>query len=96
MQKIFDELSKELNVPSKVIEQIYRNYWLFIKESVSSIKFERDLKEEGFYKLRAAVSLPNLGKLACTYEKYLKIERKKEYSRKHFPNNEYKKNKTDG
>lgn len=95
MQKIINQLSEELSLPKEVIEKAYKAYWLFIKETIEKLPLKEDLSEEEFNKLKTNFNLPYLGKLSCTYSRWLgvreaaKIRLDKAYENKH------KKGKTD-
>lgn len=76
MQQTIDRLSRELNLPTDVVVKSYKAYWLFIRQTIEELPLKEDLDEETFSRLRTNFNIPNLGKLACTYERYIGIKKK--------------------
>lgn len=76
MQQTIDRLSRELNLPTDVVVKSYKAYWLFIRQTIEELPLKEDMDEETFSKLRTNFNIPNLGKLACTYERYIGIKKK--------------------
>jgi len=64
-------VSRKLCVDKKLVEDVYRSYWCFIKSKVTQVPL-REISEEEFNLLETNVNLPLLGKL---YVEYDKIER---------------------
>lgn len=76
MQQTIDRLSRELNLPTDVVVKSYKAYWLFIRQTIEKLPLKEDMDEETFSRLRTNFNIPNLGKLACTYERYIGIKKK--------------------
>ena len=76
MQQTIDRLSRELNLPTDVVVKSYKAYWLFIRQTIEELPLKEDMDEETFSRLRTNFNIPNLGKLACTYERYIGIKKK--------------------
>ena len=76
MQKIIKELANELNIPEEDVLKTYKLYWKVVKDIIEKLPLKDKLNEEEFNKLRTSFNIPNLGKLYCTYEKYIKIHNK--------------------
>lgn len=86
-------VSKELGLSSEVVKAAYESHWKFIRETIKALPLKEDLSEEEFNKLRTNFNIPSLGKLACTYERYMGM--KKQYKRfKELQNVQDKVNKT--
>lgn len=79
---IIDKVSKEVKLPTDIIDKTYKGFWQFIKTSVQDLPLKEDLSEEEFNKLRTSFNIPSLGKLACTYSKYKKVKEKFNYINK--------------
>lgn len=77
--EILEKLSKELNIPEEVVDAAYKSFFTFIRETASSLPLKEDLTEEEFNALRTNFNLPALGKLHCTYERYLGMKEKEKY-----------------
>lgn len=75
IQEEINRISKELALPEKCVENTYRAYWTFIKETIEQLPLKDDLTEEEFHKLRTNFNIPNLGKLSCTYKRWLGVKK---------------------
>lgn len=76
-KEILKKLSTEMNLQEEVIDTAYKSFFEFIRESISKLPLKDDLTEEEFNKLKTNFNIPSLGKLHCTYERYL--NKKKQY-----------------
>lgn len=74
-------VSKELNIPKEVVNRAYKSYWEFIRSTIKSLPLKDDLEEKEFEELRTNFNIPSLGKLVCTYDKFLKLKRKFNYAK---------------
>lgn len=74
MKDTLNRLSRDLNLPVEVVQKAYKAYWRFIKTTIESLPLKEDLDESSFKKLRTNINLPNLGKLSCTYERYVYLK----------------------
>lgn len=72
--EIINKVSKEINVPPDIVDKVYKAYWLYIKESIQQLPLKEDLTEAEFMKLRPNFNIPSLGKLCCTYDRYLGVK----------------------
>ena len=93
MQEVIKQLSEELHLPQEVVEKTYGVYWAFIRKTINVLPLKEDLTEEEFSKLRTNFNLPFLGKLSCTYDRWLRVRKSLKYkTRKH--DTKYKEDKT--
>lgn len=76
---IVHELSKEMSLKEEVIDTIYKSFYNFIRESITNLPLKGELSEEEFNDLKTNFNIPAIGKLHCTYERYLKMKKQKEY-----------------
>lgn len=76
---IVSELSKELDIPEEVVSYAYKSFYKFIRESIKQLPLKEDLTEEQFNELRTNFNIPALGKLHCTYDRYLGIKERGKY-----------------
>lgn len=76
MKETIKRLSRELNLPEKTIERVYKAYWEFIRETIQELPLKEDISEEDFNKLRTNFNLPILGKLYCNYDRYVRVKKK--------------------
>lgn len=76
MEETITRLSRELNLPPDVVLKAYKAYWLFIRRKIESLPLKEDIDEETLNKLRPNFNIPNLGKLTCTYERYIGVKKR--------------------
>lgn len=88
MKNLYKEVAEELNIPVEVVEVAYKTYWKFIRKTIQELPLKEDLSEEEFAKLKTNFNIVSLGKLACTYDRFLKKKEQLKYI-------EYAKNKKD-
>ena len=73
------QVARKLSVDQKLVEQVYRSYWRFIKEHISSLNL-RNINQEEFDSIVTNFNIPYIGKLYVGYgrvEKYKKQFKKK-------------------
>nr|DAH01883.1 MAG TPA: Histone family protein DNA-binding protein, Burkholderia ambifaria, Histone family.85A [Crassvirales sp.] len=75
------QLSKELNLPPRVVDKVYKSYWKFIRDSIQGLPLKEDISEEEFQKLRTNFNIPSLGKLSCTYDRVKRVKERYKYIR---------------
>ena len=73
------EVSKELNLLSKVVDKVFKAYWRFIRETIQKLPLKDGLTEEQFQQLRTNFNIPSLGKLSCTYDRASKVKKRYKY-----------------
>lgn len=81
-QSIVSIVSKELSIPEEVVDLAYKSSFEFIRAKISSLPLKDNLSEEDFLKLRCNFNLPSLGKLSCTYDRYLGMKERVKYLNK--------------
>lgn len=79
---IVKNLSKEMDIPEEVIDAAYKSFYKFIRESIVKLPLKENLTEEEFNKLRTNFNIPSLGKLHCTYDRYLRMKEQSKYINK--------------
>ena len=73
------QVARKLCVDQKLVEQVYRSYWKFAKEHISSLNL-RNINQEEFDSIVTNFNIPYIGKLYVGYgrvEKYKKQFKKK-------------------
>ena len=68
--------ARNLSVDQKLVEAVYKSYWLFIREHISSLSLG-DLTEEEYNSTVSNVNLPFLGKLYVDYNKLSKYQKER-------------------
>lgn len=71
---IVNTVAEELSLPKEVVDKAYKAYWEFIRVSIEALPLKEDLSQEDFKNLRTSINIPSLGKLSCTYSRYLGIK----------------------
>lgn len=77
--EIINKLSEELSVPKEVVDAAYKSFYTFIRKTITSLPLKKDLTEEEFSALKTNFNIPALGKLHCTYERYLGMKEQSKY-----------------
>lgn len=89
METILEQVASELDLPIQLVKNTYRAYWQFIKSTIQELPLKEDLTEEQFNQLKTSFNIPSLGKLHCTYSKYLGMKKRLEYI-KHIKDDKHK------
>ena len=76
---ILERLSREMSLPKEVVDAAYKSFYTFIRETITGLPLKEDLTEEEFNKLKTNFNLPALGKLHCTYDRYLGMKEQKKF-----------------
>ena len=76
------KVSKELNLDEEVVDAAYKSFYGFIREKISELPLKEELTEEEFNALKTNFNIPSIGKLHCTYERYLGMKEQKKYIEK--------------
>ena len=74
------KVARNLSVDQKLVEAVYKSYWYFIKEYISSLPL-RDLTEEEYDSTVSNINLPFLGKLYVDYNKLAKYHKQRKLYR---------------
>ena len=75
-KQIIKQVAKELNLPEDLVRNTYKSYWKVIKQIIerNNIKSNDNLifTSDEFNNNIININVPSIGKLNCTYDKYLK------------------------
>lgn len=75
-QEIISKVSGDLNISPDIVDKAYKAFWLYIRDSIQSLPLKDDLTEEEFGNLRPNFNVPSLGKITCTYRRYVGVKDK--------------------
>lgn len=75
LEDIYTKVSEELNIPEEDVKNIYRSFWIFIKNTIKELPLKEDLSDEEFNKLRVNFNIPSVGKLGCSLDRYKRIKK---------------------
>lgn len=87
--------SRELGLPSELVEKVYKAYWLAVKQAVQALPLKEALTEDQFSELRASFNIPSLGKLHSSYDRVQGVKRRFKYLQQIKDNAKDKKTETD-
>ena len=76
------QVSIELGLPPQVVKEAYESFWTFIRKNIKALPLKEDLSKEEFDKLRTNFNVPSLGKLSCTYDRFIGIKKRLKYLNK--------------
>lgn len=68
MDKVITDLAIQLNLSKEDVIEAYKDFWLYIRETVKTFPLNKDLSEEEFNQLRPNFNITGLGKLYCNYK----------------------------
>lgn len=94
MEETIRRLSRELNLPQDVVIKAYKAYWLFIRQTIEKLPLKEDMDEDTFNRLRPNFNIPNLGKITCTYDRYIGVKKRNQLIKEKHA--QYKENKANG
>ena len=80
-EKAVSKLSEELQLSEEVVDEVFKSFYAFIRETISSLPLKEELTEEEFNKLRTNFNIPAIGKLHCTYDRYRGMKEQRKYIR---------------
>ena len=70
---ICDNVAVKHKASKVLIRKLYRAYWLFVKEKINQMEFGKHISEEEFRKSKYSITIPHIGRLACTWKMYNEI-----------------------
>lgn len=76
------QVSIELGLPPRVVKEAYESYWTFIRKNIKALPLKENLSKEEFDKLRTNFNIPSLGKLSCTYDRFIGVNKRFKYLNK--------------
>ena len=79
--KLLEQVSEELKIPIEVVKEAYLSYWKFIKSKIAELPLDEELSEDQFKELRTNFNVPSIGKLTCTYDRFLRVRKKQQYKK---------------
>ena len=75
-KEIVHIVSEDTGIPVEVVDKAYKAFWSYIRNSVQELPLKEELTETEFLSLRTNFNIPSLGKLTCTYPRYLGVKEK--------------------
>ena len=81
-KEIINKVSGDINLPPDTVDKIYKAYWRYIRDTIQTLSLKDNLSEEEFSKLKPNFNIPSLGKLTCTYKRYLGVKERFKHIKK--------------
>ena len=76
LNEIIAKVSTELNLPEDLVRKTYSEYWSYIRNTIEDLPLKNDLTQTDFSELRTNINVPSLGKINCTYERYVGMKKR--------------------
>ena len=76
LNEIITKVSTELNLPEDLVKKTYSEYWSYIRNTIEDLPLKNDLTQTDFSELRTNINVPSLGKINCTYERYIGMKKR--------------------
>lgn len=73
------EVASNLGLEEKIVEESYSGYWKFIKDKIEELPLKQVKTEEEFNQLRTNFNVPYLGKVTCSYKRFLGVKKRLKY-----------------
>ena len=80
-QELLEKVSEELEIPIEVVKEAYLSYWKFVKSKIAELPLDEELSEDKFKEFRTNFNIPSIGKLTCTYDRFLRVKQKQKYKK---------------
>lgn len=75
--EIVKQVAEELHLPEELVDKAYKGFWIFIRDSIQKLPL-KEIEDKDFSSLKTNFNIPSLGKLYCSYEKWLGARKKHE------------------
>ena len=73
---IYKQVAEEFNIPVQAARLCFQSYMIYIREKMKEFDIYRDdIQESDFDNARLCFSLPQIGKIYCSYDRYLKVKK---------------------
>lgn len=76
LNEIITKVSTELNLPEDLVKKTYSEYWSYIRNTIEDLPLKNNLTQADFSELRTNINVPSLGKINCTYERYIGMKKR--------------------
>lgn len=76
LNEIITKVSTELNLPEDLVKKTYSEYWSYIRNTIEDLPLKNNLTQTDFSELRTNINVPSLGKINCTYERYIGMKKR--------------------
>ena len=72
------QTSRELSVPLELVEQVYKSYWSFVRETAQSLPLKTATEDE-VKQMTTNFNIPYIGKLRVDYKQIQKYHNQLKY-----------------
>ena len=78
-KKIIKEVARELDLPETLVNDTYKAFWKYIKDTIQELPLKKNLSEKDYEELRTNFNIPSLGKFSCSFDRYKNIRKRFKY-----------------
>lgn len=78
-KEIIEKVARDNNLPVELVDNTYKSFWLFIRNTIQELPLKDSLSEEEFSRLRTNFNIPSIGKLCLSYDRYKGIKDRLKY-----------------
>lgn len=82
ISQICADVARRHNVKKSLVERLYKSYWLFMRDKFTEMDLKKDYTQEEFNKKIMSVTVPCIGRIACTWDTYVNTRKSMEYIKK--------------
>ena len=69
-------VAEEHELPYTLVYKTYLAYWKAIRQHITSLPLKEELSDDAFAQCRPNVSIPSIGKLYVTLDRYKRLKKK--------------------
>lgn len=80
--EIVNRVSGDTSISPDIVDKAYKAFWKYIRDSIESLPLKDKHTEEEFSDLRTNFNISSLGKLTCTFDRYIGIGKRFEHIKK--------------
>lgn len=80
--EILNKVSGDTGISPDTIDRAYKAFWKYIRDSIEELPLREVHTEEEFLDLRTNFNIPSLGKLTCTFDRYIGVRERFEHIKK--------------
>ena len=79
---IIIKVSEELDLPVELVENAYKAYWIFIRDTIEKLPLKTELTQLEYGNLRTNINIPSIGKLYVTWNRLIGCKKRFEIIKK--------------
>lgn len=80
---IYKKVAKKLNLNVSEVEEVYKYYWKFYRDTLKKMPLRTDITQEELKQFKTSFNIHLLGKLYVPYERCKNLLKVREYKNEH-------------